>query len=258
MVLRTICGLFLAFLLTTAPVQARTVKLCLAEREFLPVSSPRFEAPGQYLARQAIERQGDHAIFTALPWRRCVAEVKSKVYDGAIGVVATETFLDYMRFPHAGAELDVSKSLGDIVFVAMRAMSGTTGWDGQRFERLTRPVLYNPAAQAIEDKLTKLGVPKDGATPQEERMMSMLLVGRADIAIGREDAALDLLDAAPFRDNIEILPRPFLATPTYLAFRKSWVDENHAYAEAVWTEIGKIRETPSWEDQARRLLKEHQ
>ena len=251
-------AVFLLIVLCTAPVQARTVKLCLAERELLPVSSPRFEAPGQYLVRMAIERQGDHAVFTPLPWRRCVTEVKTKVYEGAIGAVATETLLDYMRFPRAGGDLDVSNSLGDIVFVAMRSVSGNAGWNGQHFEHISRPVLYNPAAQAIEDKLTKLGVAKDGSTPQEERMMSMLLVGRADIAIGREDAVLDLLETPPFRDNIEILPRPFLATPTYLAFGKSWAAENAVYIEAVWKEIGRLRETPGWEDMARRLLKEHQ
>lgn len=250
--------LLIAILLPAmAPAEARTLKFCLAEREFLPVSSPNFEAPGQYLARLAIEHQGDHAVFTALPWRRCMAEVKSKLYDGAIGVVPTETFLDFMRFPHLGDQLDVSKSLGDMIFVALRSISGNAGWDGKHFQRLTRPVLYNPAAQAIDDKLNKLGVAKDGSTPQEERMMSMLLVGRADVAIGREDDVLDLLDTPPFRDNIEIFPRPFLDSPTYLAFRKSLTDENPSYAEAVWKEIGRLRAAPNWEDQASRILKDH-
>ena len=58
------------FLAAVTPAEARTIKLCLAEREFLPVSSPNFEAPGQYLARMAIEYQGDRATFIALPWRR--------------------------------------------------------------------------------------------------------------------------------------------------------------------------------------------
>jgi polar amino acid transport system substrate-binding protein len=251
MVLRELFAVVIALFVVSTPAGARTIKLCLAEREFLPVSSPDFEAPGQYLARLAIEHQGDQATFTALPWRRCVAEVKSKLYDGAIGVVPTQTFLDDMRFPQAGDELDVSKSLGDMVFVALRSVSGNTVWDGRHFQHLSRPVLYNPAAQAIEDKLNKLGVTKDGSTPEEERMMSMLLVGRADIAIGREDAVLDLLDRAPFRDNIEILPRPFLDSPTYLAFRK---DEDRTYVEAVWNEIAHLREASNWEDQARTLL----
>jgi ABC-type amino acid transport substrate-binding protein len=98
-------------------------------------------------------------------------------------------------------------------------------------------------------------VTKDGNSPQEERMMSMLLAGRAEIAIGREDAALALLETAPFRNAIEILPRPFVSTPTYLAFRKSLAEEEPGYVKAVWSEIGRLREEPGWEEKARRLLR---
>jgi hypothetical protein len=246
--------LALFLLVVAAGAEARAVKLCLAEREFLPVSSPRFEAPGQYLARLAIEKQGDRASFTALPWTRCVASVRSGLYDGAIGVVATESFLPYTRFPMAGLRPDVSKSIGDIVFVAMRPMGGKANWNGEHFENVTKPVLYNPAARVIFDKLAGLGVPRDAGSPQEAQMVAMMLAGRAEIAIGREDAVVPLAESPAYTGRIEVLTRPFVSTPTYLAFGKSFHDANTAFDEAVWAEIVHLRQADDWEDIARRLL----
>ena len=246
-------ALFLLMALAGPAAQARTIKLCLAERELLPVSSPRFEAPGQYLVRRAIESRGDQASFSAVPWTRCVDGVRRNVYDGAIGVVVTESFLPYMRFPLAGMRPDASKSIGNIVFVAMRPVGGAADWDGERFENVTRPVLYNPAARAIFDKLAALGVPRDAGTPKEEQMMNMMLAGRTDIAIGREDAAVPLTETRAFLGKIEILPRPFVSTPTYLAFGKAFMDMNGPFADEVWKEIARLRQEPDWEDKARGL-----
>ena len=246
--------LALVLLVAAASAAARTVKLCLAERELLPVSSPRFEAPGQYLARKAIEKQGDQASFTALPWTRCVAGIRGGLYDGAIGVVPTESFMPFTRFPMAGLRNDVSKSIGNIVFVAMRPMGGQANWDGEHFENVTKPVLYNPAARVIFDKLADLGVPRDAGTPQEAQMLAMMLAGRAEIAIGREDTVVPLAESPAYAGRIEVLPRPFVSTPTYLAFGKSFHDANAAFDEAVWNEIVELRQADDWEDVARRLL----
>ena len=232
----------------------RPLKLCLAERELLPVSSARFEAPGQYLARLAIERQGGKASFVAVPWRRCTEGVRTGLYDGAIGVVPTASFNSYMRYPMAGKEADSAKSLGNIVFVAMRPAGGAADWDGERFTHVAHPVLFNAAARAIFDKLAELNVPRDSDTPQEAQMMTRLLSGRADIAIGREDAVTALLDTQAFRGRIEVLPRPFVSTPTYLAFRDSVAAANPDFAEAVWREVDRIRRAPDWEETARRLM----
>src|ERR1700761_5947934 len=116
-----------------ADTPGRSLKLCLAERELLPVSSARFEAPGQYLARLAIERQGAKASFIALPWRRCTEGVRTGLYDGAIGVVPTASFNSYMRYPMANGAPNAAESLGNIVFVAMRPAGGAAEWDGERF-----------------------------------------------------------------------------------------------------------------------------
>ena len=248
----------LAALLLSGGAQARTLKICFAAREFLPVSSPRFEAPGQYLARRAIESRGEQARFTALPWTRCVTEVRTGAYDGVLGAVVTDSFLPYMRFPMAGAQSDVSKSVGDIVFVAMRPVGGAANWDGARFENVTHPVLYNPAARSIFDKLAALGVPRDSGSAREAQMMNMMLAGRADIAIGREDTVLPLIETPAFRGRIEVLSRPFVATPSYLAFGKGFHEENAAFDQAVWKEIARLRKEPGWEETAQELLRNGQ
>jgi polar amino acid transport system substrate-binding protein len=159
-----------------------------------------------------------------------------------------------MRYPMAGGEANAAESLGNIVFVAMRPIGGAADWDGIHFSHVTRPVLFNAAARSIYDKLADLNLPRDSDTPQEAQMMTRLLAGRADIAIGREDAVTALLETQPFRGHIEILPRPFVSTPTYLAFRDSVVAANPGFADAVWTEIGRMRRAPDWEERARRLL----
>ena len=76
-------------LLWAGGVQAGEIHLCMTGREFLPVNSLVFEAPGQYLVRLAIEKQGDRVVFAGLPWRRCVDGLRHGEYDGAIGMAAT-------------------------------------------------------------------------------------------------------------------------------------------------------------------------
>ena len=50
---RLIGAIFLGLL--GAAASARDVTLCMTDREFLPINSSKFEAPGQYLVRMALE-----------------------------------------------------------------------------------------------------------------------------------------------------------------------------------------------------------
>jgi polar amino acid transport system substrate-binding protein len=236
--------------------QAREIRLCMTEREFLPISSPAFEAPGQYLVRAAIERQGDRVLFVAVPWRRCVEGLRHDEYDGAIGMVAADGFRSFMRFPMAGAEPDASKTVGDLLYVSVRLKGGTANWDGERFQGLARPVIYNAPSLVLADKMRRLGAGNPNTSLGENQMLAMLLAGRADIAVGRKEVIEALAAREPFRDKIEILPVPFVSATSYLAFRKSFADPVPGYAQHVWDEIGRLRSSPDWPAARERLLAE--
>lgn len=249
-------GLILVTLLWAAAGQAREIRLCMTGREFLPINSPSFEAPGQYLARQAIERQGDKALFVGLPWRRCVEGLRHGEFDGAIGMAATESFLTFMRFPEADGKADPSKALGDLVYVAVRLKGSAANWDGEHFIGLHRPVIYNAPSLLLADKMHRLGAGDPNGSLSEEQMLSMLVAGRADLAVGRRDVFAALIAGEAFRDRIEMLPVPFVAAPSYLAFRNLFTDDMPFYAERVWDEIGRLTAAPDWPQIKQRLLTE--
>jgi len=249
-------GLCLAVLagLWAASSQGREIRLCMSEREFLPINSPAFEAPGQYLVRRAIESQGDKALFIGLPWRRCVDGVRHGDYDGALGMVATESFLTFMRFPEANGQPDSSKALGGLFYVAVRLIGAGADWDGEHFRGLRQPAIYNAPSLVLADKMHRLGAGNPNTSLSEEQMLSMLVAGRADIAIGRRDVFAALLAGDTYRGKIEILPTPFVDADSYLAFREVFADGSPGYAERVWDEIGHLKAASDWPDTQQRLL----
>jgi polar amino acid transport system substrate-binding protein len=248
-----ICLALLAGLASGA-THAREIRLCMTEREFLPISSRAFEAPGQYIVREAIERQGERVLFIALPWRRCVEGLRHDEYDGAIGMVATDSFLSFMRFPMADGRADASKALGDLLYVAVRLKGSAANWDGEHFHGLARPVIYNAPSLVLADKMHRLGAGNPKTSLGEDQMLSMLLAGRADIAVGRKDVTEALAAREPFRGKIEILPAPFVSAASYLAFRKSFADPVPDFAGHVWDEIGRLQASPDWPATRQRLL----
>ncbi len=252
--MRSRAGLILLILLWAAAGQSREIRICMTEREFLPINSSGFEAPGQYLARQAIERQGDKALFVGLPWRRCIEGLRHGAYDGALGMVATESFLTFMRFPEANGKADPAKALGDLLYVAVRLKGSSANWDGEHLVGLRRQVIYNAPSLVLADKMHRLGAGNPNGSLSEEQMLSMLVAGRADLAVGRRDEFAVLLAGDAFRDKIEMLPAPFVATPCYLAFREVFADHVPGYAERVWDEIGRLTAAPDWPETKQRLL----
>jgi polar amino acid transport system substrate-binding protein len=236
--------------------QTREIRLCMTGREFLPINSPNFEAPGQYLARLAIERQGDKALFVGLPWRRCVEGLRHGEYDGALGMVATASFYTFMRFPQANGNADASRALGNLVYVAARLKGSAAGWNGERFRGLRQPVIYNAPSLVLADKMHRLGAGNPNISLSEEQMLSMLVAGRADLAVGRQDVFESLIAGDAFRDRVEVLPVPFVDAESYLAFREGFEDPIPGYVERVWDEIGRQIAAPDWPQTKQRLLTE--
>jgi len=241
--------------LSVSAARARDLAFCMTEREFLPVTSTLIEAPGQYLVRQAVEAQGDKAVFVPLPWRRCVEALRHGDYAGAVGMAATDSFLSFMRFPANGGEPDAAKALGELLYVVIRLKNSRADWDGERFLYLRRPVIYNAPSLLLADRMRRLGQGNPNASLSEEQMLSMLVAGRADVAVGRRDVAEDLMAGdETFRDKLEILPKPFIAAPSYLAFRQTFAEPFPGYAQRVWDEIGRLKAAPDWPETVRRLM----
>jgi polar amino acid transport system substrate-binding protein len=240
--------------LWSAAGQARTLHLCMTDREFLPISSPYFTAPGQYLVQQAIERQGDKTVFAAVPWRRCIEGLHHGVYDGAIGMAYAENFRAFMRFPLKDGRPDTGKALGDLVYVAARLKGSPADWDGQRFLNLQHPAIYNAPSLLVDEKMHSLGQGGANTGLGEDQMLTMLTAGRADIAIGRKTVLDALAASEAFRDRIEVLPVPFVLADSYLAFRGDFQEPEPDYAEHVWAEIGRLLASPDWPETAHRLL----
>ncbi len=248
--------LFLALLagLWGTAGQSREIRLCVSDRELLPINSPTFEAPGQYLVRRAIESQGDKAVFVPLPWRRCIAGLRHGEYDGAVGMAATESFLTFMRFPEANGRPDTSKELGKLLYVAVRVKGAEADWDGDHFRGLRRPVIYNAPSLVLADKMHRLGAGNPNTSLSEEQMLSMLVAGRADIAVGRREVFEALMAGETYRDKIDMLPAPFVNADDYLTFRDVFADHSPGYAERVWSEIGRLKAAPDWAETRQRIL----
>lgn len=254
--MRWIVSALLLFVLIgqVSDATARTVKVCVADEAYAPFSFPDREGPGQFLVRTAIERQGDIAEFSYMPWRRCLRGMSLLEFDAQIGPAPNESFFSYMAFPMKDGKPDAKKSLGSISFMVFRRAGSRAGWNGDGFENLAGTVFYGSGIVIVRDKLAKLGVPSDESAKTTLQLMRMQVAQHADVVLLRKHEAEILMQDVEFKGKIEMLPTPFVSFDGYLAVRRSLQEAEPTYVNKLWEDIGHMRAAPDWNKTAQKLL----
>ena len=240
---RGLCAALAAIAL--APAGATTLTVCIGDRDYPPVFFLHHDGQAQWLVRKAVERQGDKVSFVAVPWRRCLHGVSSGIYDAALPVIANRDFASHYAFPMRKGAADPAQRVATISHLVVRRIGSASEWDGSKFSHLDTQVFYPAGIVVVAEALARLGVASDDAAAGEEQTLLKLLSRGGDLAVIHA-GAVDLLDRAPFKGRIEVLPQPLVTASAHLVFNLGFHAHHLAYAEAVWHEIERLRTTDEW------------
>lgn len=236
--------------LVFAPVDAamaRTLTICISDRPTPPLSYPDRDGIVQTLIRRAAGQLGSAVRFVVAPSLRCSRGVNAGVYDGAATKVATDEHRALLAFPLRGDQPDPQRAVAQVRFVLVQRKGEAIRWDGKQLLGLKAPVLYSKGIRVVHDRLQQLGVAGDDGPKFAEQMLEMLQLRRAQVAVLLEVDALRLMHKPTFSTQIELLAPPLLLTDVYLALSPALRDHDPAYAEALWSAIGRIRASPDWQ-----------
>ncbi|MFZ3185386.1 MAG: hypothetical protein WA173_14740 [Pseudomonas sp.] len=221
--------------------QPRLLQVCIADEEVPPYTSMRQpEALGQTALREAAGRQGWQVQFSIRPWRRCLADTGSGHFQAILPISPTAVNRPRLKFPEQAGQVDFALMLGEMRVLVMRQQGSSAEWDGQRFSGLTGPVLYLGGLSVLDAFFANSGQASDSNAKTALSMGRMLLAQRSNVAVDLEDRVLNLLAQDEFRGRLEVLPRPLLNAPVFLAVSPSLYAESPQAVEQLWRDMAKL------------------
>lgn len=257
-----ICGLvaLLVPLLYASPSQAAEVmKFCFESADVHPWRTVGAKGLNFELINAAAKKAGVQVEYLALPWKRCLAELKANAVAGAFAASFKADRLEMGAYPGVqapgAAEPDASKRLYMDSYVVVRKKGASVQWDGKSFSALDGTVGIQ-LGYSVGDQLKALGlVVDDGSTALRELVLKLLAGRVGAIAIGGSDAKSLALQEPKLARQIEVLPIPLVEKPYYLLVSHQVMATRAELATRLWQAIEQERLSVSYRKAEERAFK---
>jgi polar amino acid transport system substrate-binding protein len=237
----------------SALCHAGTLTVCMPDEDYPPVILMHKDGQAQWLARKAIESQGDAIKLVPVPWRRCIDGAKKGTYDAALPPAINPQFLPELVFPMKGGEADVSRGVAVLSNMAVRRVGSPAGWDGTTFKAVSGPILLKGGSFVQLNKLRAMGMAFDDGSKNTRNVLRKLLAQRGEIALVPSNDIEHLLQEPEFQGKVEMLPAPFITASIFLAFNRKCYEKSTAHLEAIWNEIKRLRNSREFEEMSKGL-----
>ncbi len=254
-----IAGRWCMLLLLSLPMvcSAATLRVCFDTRPHLPHLTPEGGGTVGLLIKMAAAEIGLDIAGYSVPVTRCREEIRANRAAGFPTTPYASELTDFLAFPMAQGTPDASRAVMNGRTMVFRRKGSKVDWDGKRFSHLGTPVLIVFGSSMVVQRLGAMQVPFDDKGKGVGENFSKLLAGRADIAVAWESDARALLSQPQFKGKIEVLPQPFADVPYFLAISKQFVAEHPGVAEQLWNAIGRIKNTPQYQNASKDLLDQY-
>lgn len=239
--MRRLIPLLLATCCAAGPAMAaETFRLCFERAEVLPWRTLDNHGLDFDLLAEVSRRTGVQFRYESMPWKRCLAQLRDGLVDGAFAVSFNPERAGLGVFP-GGAKADPAKRLHFDRYMLVRPRGSKVEWDGKQFRNLDGRVGFQ-LGYSVGYFLHELGVPVDEGSQQADELVQKLLAGRVAIAaLGGGDAAR--MKSGPMAARVEVLPLPLVQQPYYLALSRARVRRDPQLAGRIWDAIEQVRNT---------------
>lgn len=255
------CLLLLLLLQQGLPASAASrpelVALCQEDEDNAPWVSASGPSYTGYLLERAMTRLKQAYVVHYKPWKRCLMEMQSNAEDGVINASFLPERLSMGRYPMRGEQADVSRRTLVASYSLYRPFGGKISWDGKKFTNAGGTVGIQTNF-SIGKQLRQAGLTVDDSNRRPEDLLRHLMLG-SYVAIAMHTATADhfLRTHPEYGSVVEKLPIPLVEKPYYLMLSHQFVKRYPEFAEQLWDEIAKVRDSPEFERQVAPLLGKH-
>ena len=221
------------------PQRPLTLKLCIADIAFPPLTAPDGSGTLQVGLRRLADELSIRVDNLMAPRRRCVEELRNGLVD-AIFTAYSEERAGMMRFPMQGNQPDAAQSMVEQALLIYRRKGEPVDWDSMRFHGLDNGAIGVMRGFEYGHALAVLGVPVDDGAVTGEQLLRKLMAGHVAVAIMNPTEA-EVLVQRLFPGRVEALAEPFHLYPVYLAIRPAFYAAHAAAVDRLWQAIGRER-----------------
>jgi polar amino acid transport system substrate-binding protein len=219
----------------------KTVRLCCDTVDVYPWVVDGSRGVNFMHLQTVAQRLGITFEITAVPWRRCLEQVRQGTMDGAFPASVTPERQALGVYP-GGATPDLNRRLMTNGYALYRRKGDTVNYDGRQITGLSGPVGAQ-AGYSIVSQLREMGLPLDISSADPAQTLRKLAVGRIAAAALQISQGDESIRQAEFAGKIERFGPPLVEKPYYLLFGKPFYTRETALAEAIWSQIAVVRES---------------
>jgi polar amino acid transport system substrate-binding protein len=240
------------------PVQAgELMKLCFEATDVPPWQSVDAKGLNFDLINSAASPLGIQIEYQALPWKRCLAELKSNRVDGVFAASFDPERLEMGVYP-GGRTVDADKRLHMDSYVLIRKKDTKLRWNGKTLEALEGAVGIQ-LGYSIGDRLKAMKISVDDGSLNPKELVLKLIAGRIGAAamLGSQAKNLMKTDLALGKE-IEILSIPLVEKPYYLMLSHAITNSKPELAHRLWKSIESERGSARYrklEDEAMKTMR---
>jgi len=212
-----------------------------------PWSTPSGEGLNFELLNRVEKQLGEHFIYAAKPWRRCMEELRVGMVDSVIAaadVPERHSFAVYPTLPDGRA--DPARALfEDNIYVFLR-VGGRASWDGRQLTSPNREVGL-PSGYAIASLVRQQGLIARDMIKSPEDGLRMLASGMFDAIILEGAQAATLAKHDPrFQGKVQQALPPYAVLDLHLAVSRRTYQRDPQRIEAIWHAIGTVRQSAEY------------
>ncbi|MBP4047234.1 substrate-binding periplasmic protein [Chromobacterium violaceum] len=244
--IRALSGLCVCLWLCQASAQPPAVRLCHEDAPSYPWLLENGRGLSQIMMSMAAERVGVEIRSQALPWVRCMAEVKAGRLDGLYKISFSPDRMELGEFPLKNGQPDAALRMLTDSYHLYRPRNGRLAWDSRHVSGADKGIAAQTGFSVVA-QLQQLGLRVDSTSRNAAVILHKVLLGRVDGAALQSQAADDAIAAEPALQNqFDKLEPPLAIKPYYLIFSHAFYQRQPALARQIWEAVAAVRASPAY------------
>lgn len=244
LVLLSLCALL-------QPLRAEVLRVCLNDVAHAPwrLADEKGRARRQgldFVFLDLLERRGGIKVeVSLLPWKRCLADIKSGQQDAILGISYLPEREELGHYPQLAGQPDESLAVRYDQY-AWYAPAGTTlRWDGKQLQGLpAEGVVGVQSGYSIANLVRGMGLRVDEAARTAEANLEKLVRGRVQVAALQSRETDQVLAAKPaLAAAVQRLEPKLQERAYFMIFSRAFVARSARGLPLWWREVVAVRDS---------------
>jgi polar amino acid transport system substrate-binding protein len=223
---------------STPLLAADKLTLCYENKIVLPWRSTQQEGLNFELFKRVESRLDINFDYELLPWKRCLAKLKSNEVDGAFSVSFSDERRQFGVFPGVD-HADAKKRLHFARYFLVRKKGSQIDWDGKQFQHVDGKIAFQ-LGYSVGDLLHQLKMEVDETSDSPYNVGRKVVAGRVAGA-AMIDSDVTALMRGPLAPELDVVTTPLVEKPYFLMLSNALVKSRPALAEHIWKSIEEVR-----------------